>query len=289
MFKKQKKEPVQEQIRMVYDRSLPVSKKNIINYFRTLGIDVHTETKARGNNGIYVKNRIDVSRNLKEEKAIEVLVHEFSHYIHSKIDADFNKNGGSLEKIFDTKEISTIKKELIEVMYHTDKNSKLEIFKTAKEEVSDKIKGMQKAIKRDYPKFLRSKAFPEFDKYAKNSDAKYLVRYDAIKIRKGFFQKKDIIYSVKHLEEDFPDMPKAFQLYIKLCSLQRKQAKISRRINKMKKYYEKPTELFARYVQGYFKDKDTIAVIAPVTTKQFLSLLKKGYYKELKDFFEIFG
>ena len=75
---------------------------------------------------------------------------------------------------------------------------------------------------------------------------------------------------------------------MRLCSMQRKQAKISRRINKLNKYYEKPTELFARYVQGYFSNPETISTVAPVTTKRFKELLASGYYKELKDLFEIF-
>ncbi len=147
---------------------------------------------------------------------------------------------------------------------------------------------MQRAIKKEYPNFLRSKKFPEFEKYIKNSDAKYLIKYDAVRIIKGFFLKKERLLTVKNLEKDFPDMPKAFQLYIRLCSMQRKQSKISRRINKLNKYYEKPTELFARYVQGYFSAPETISTIAPITTKRFLELLKSGYYKELKDLFEIF-
>ena len=84
-------------------------------------------------------------------------------------------------------------------------------------------------------------------------------------------------------------MPKAFQTYIKLCSMQRKQSKLARRINKLNKYYEKPTELFARFVQGYFTTPETISTIAPTTCHSFENLLQKGHYKELKDLFEIFG
>ena len=95
--------------------------------------------------------------------------------------------------------------------------------------------------------------------------------------------------SNKNLENDFPDMPKAFQIYIRLCSLQRKQLKLARRMNKLNKYYEKPTELFARFVQGYFSTPETISTIAPITVKRFNELLESGYYKELKNLFEIFA
>ncbi len=273
---------------MNYDKSKPLTKRNIIEFMRDCGIEVKTNTKARGNQGLYQKNRIDISRNLKEDKAISVLVHEFAHYIHNKIDRDFIKNGGSLEKLFDTENINEIKSELVQVTRLTDKSSRLTVFTDAKEETSKTIKDMQSAIKREFPNFLRSKKFPEFERYIKNSDARYLVKYDAIRLKKGFFIKKERVLSVKNLTQDFPDMPKAFQIYIRLCSLKRKQSKLTRRISKLTKYYEKPTELFARYVSGYFMTPETIETVAPVTTRQFLHLLEKGYYKELKDLFEIF-
>ncbi len=287
IFLIRKKEP-EYTIKMNYDRTKPLTKRNVTEFLKSLGIEVKTNTKARGNQGLYQKNRIDISRGLKEDRAIEVLVHEFAHHIHFKIDKDFIKNGGSIETLFNTSNIDEIKTELINVTNLIDKNSRLKIFLKAKEETSKTIKGIQSTIKREYPEFLRSKKFPEFEKYIKHSDAKYLMKYDAVKITQGFFFKKERILTVKNLENDFPDMPSAFQLYIKLCSLKRKQTKISRRINKLNKYYEKPTELFARFVQGYFSAPETIAAIAPYTTKRFLELLKSGYYKELKDLFIIF-
>ena len=60
---------------MVYDRSKPLTKKNLVDFLRSLDIEVKTNTKARGNNGLYQKNRIDIAKGLNEEKAINVLVH----------------------------------------------------------------------------------------------------------------------------------------------------------------------------------------------------------------------
>lgn len=274
---------------MVYDRSKPLTKKNLVDFLRSLDIEVKTNTKARGNNGLYQKNRIDIAKGLNDEKAISVLVHEFAHHIHYKIDEDFVKKGGSLSTLFNTYETDVIKKELINVTKTVDTNSRLKIFLDAKGETAKTIKGMQSAIQRDFPSFQRSKKFLEFESYIKNSDAKYLLKYDAVKLAHGFFFKKERILTVKNLENDFPDMPKAFQLYIKLCSMQRRQSKISRRINKLNKYYEQTTELFARFVQGYFSMPDTITAVAPTTVNRFLELLECGYYRELKDLFEIFG
>lgn len=274
---------------MVYDKSKPLTKRNLVDFLKSLDIEVKTNTKARGNQGLYQKNRIDISKGLKDDKAIETLVHEFAHHIHYEIDEDFLKNGGSLSNLFDMQDVSTIKSELINVTNMIDKNSRLQLLLNSKEEASNKIKSMQTAIRRDYPEFLRSKKFTEFESYIKNSDAKYLVKYDAIRLMHGFFFKKERVLTIRNLETDFPDMPKAFQTYIKLCSMQRKQSKIARRINKLNKYYEKPTELFARFVQSYFLTPETISAVAPTTTKRFMELLENGYYKELKDLFDIFG
>ena len=273
---------------MSYDRTKPLTKRNVIEFLRSLDIEVKTNTKARGNSGLYQKNRIDIARGLDEEKVIGVLVHEFAHHIHYKIDKDFMNKGGSLANIFNTSDISELQQELINVTNLIDTNSRLKIFLNAKTETTNTIKSMQNSIKNDYPSFLRSKKFKEFEQYVKNSDAKYLVKYDAIRLSQGFFFKKERILTVKNLENEFPEMPKAFQTYIKLCSMQRKQSRITRRINKLNKYYTKPTELFARFVQGYFSNPETVSTVAPKTTKRFLALLESGYYKELKDFFEIF-
>ena len=290
LFKK--KEQIQEpkySVRLSYDRTRPLTKQNVVNFLRGIGVEVKTNTKARGNNGIYCKNRIDVAKGLKEEQALEVLVHEFAHYIHSKIDPEFNRTGGSLETLFNIADTKEIEQELMQVTEIVDRDKKAGIFIQAKEKISKEISVLQKKIQKDFPMFKRSKKFKEFEKYIKNSDAKYLMKYDIVSIKKGWFIKKEKIYSVKNIEIDFPEMPVAFQSYIKLCSLRRRQGRVSRRINKMNKYFEKPTELFARFVQGYFFKEEEVRVIAPVAVKRFNCLLNEGYYKELKDFFEIFS
>jgi len=77
-------------------------------------------------------------------------------------------------------------------------------------------------------------------------------------------------------------MPKAFAACIRLKSLQRKGARVSARINRYKKYYERPTELFARLVEGLYLDEEWVRALAPETTAKFFELLENGYYGELK-------
>ena len=78
-------------------------------------------------------------------------------------------------------------------------------------------------------------------------------------------------------------MPKAFSTYIKLRSLQKKQKRVSARINKIQKYYKRPTELFARLVEGLYLDKEWVCALAPHTTERFYELLNSGYYKQLEN------
>ncbi len=258
-----------------------MNEKELIAFIKNLGIEVHTSTKARGHQGFYIKNRIDISKNVPAEKRLTTLIHEFAHYIHSKLEPDMMKTGGNLEILFKTSN-PIISKELLEVTHFIDKNSLCEKLENHKQLVQSKIKEYEKIIKLEYPKFMRSKKFKEFDKYIKKSEAKYLLKYDRIKLIYGFWHKTTKIYTIDNIENDFTDMPKSFAAYIRLKSYQKKQARISARINKTKKYYSMPTELFARFVQGYFTDKNYIETIAPNTSTIFSKLLNEGYYMELK-------
>lgn len=254
--------------------------KELIKYFKSLGIEIHTTTKARGHHGFFLKNRIDVSKNLPEYKKIPTLIHEFAHYIHSKLEPDMPKTGGSLEILFKTSN-PIIQSELLKVTNFVDENSLCKKLIQHKNLIKEKIKKQENIIKTDYPKFMRSKRFKEFEKYIKKSDAKYLLRYDRIKLIRGFWKKDAKIFTIDTIEKDFPDMPKAFAAYIRLHSYQKKQARISAKINKNKKYYTKPTELFARFVEGLYIDKQYTQQLAPTAAEIFNQLLDEGYYKDL--------
>lgn len=260
-----------------------MDKKELINYFKSLGLTVHTSTKARGHQGFFLKDRIDISKNIPENRIIPTLLHEFAHYIHSKIEPDMNRTGGTLTMLF--KEDNPIfMEELIKVTNFVDQNSLCVRLYEHKDRVKSKIIEYENIIKLYYPKFMRSKKFKEFDKYIKKSNARYLLKYDRVKlIQGGFFRKTTKLYTIDNLEKDFTDMPKAFAAYIRLKSFQKKQSRISARINKYKKYYERPTELFARLIEGLYLDKEWTQAIAPNVTKKFYELLKCGYYHELSN------
>lgn len=260
-----------------------MQKEELISYFKSLGLTVHTGTKARGHQGFFLKNRIDISKNIPENRAVPTLLHEFAHYIHSKIEPDMNRTGGNLSVIFQS-DNPIYKSELIKVTNFTDENSLCVKLYEHKDRIKEKIKEQEEIIKQYYPNFQRSKKFKEFDKYIKKSNAKYLLKYDRVKLIEGGFLKKTTkLYSIDNIENDFVDMPKAFAAYIRLKSYQKKQSRISARINRYKKYYEKPTELFARLVEGIYLDREWVEAIAPNVTKQFFDLLNDGFYGELKN------
>lgn len=307
--------------------------KALIKYFKSLGIEVYTNTKARGHQGFFLKNRIDISKNTKEERIVPTLLHEFSHFIHNKLEPDMLKSGGSIETLFKIKvaknnesivkpqkyvilnlfkdltkerisdfddnsapcesyckDSKKLENELLLVTNFVDENSLCHKFKSHKEQIKKRIKTLENKIKEDYPKFMRSKKFKEFDKYIKKSKAKYLLKYDRVKFVSpifGIFSKKVEVFSIDNIEHDFPDMPRAFCAYIRLKSAQKKQARISKRINHLNKYYSKPTELFARLVEGLYIDASKTQTIAPKATKRFFELLDQGYYLELENVLEM--
>ena len=262
--------------------------KELIKFFKSLGLDVHTSTKARGHLGLYLKKRIDISKNTPKERVVPTLLHEFAHYIHSVIEPSMEKTGGTLQAIFNQEDISVIKNELLAVTNFVDKNSKFEKLEQHKQILKNKIREYENEIKKGYPDFMRSKKFKEFNRYIKKSNARYLLKYDRVKLVSGVMFKKVEMLSIDNIERDFPDMPKEFASYIRLVSCRKKKARVSSKINRLNKYYNKPTELFARLVEGLYIDSMEVRMTAPVACRRFFQLLDEGYYKDLSVIFKNF-
>lgn len=261
--------------------------KELIAYFENLGLDVHTSTKARGHQGFFLRKRIDISKNISQDRIIPTLVHEFAHYVHSIIEPRMERTGGTLEFVFNDENVEVYEKELLKVTDFVDKNSRCEKLVHHKKLIKSKIVEYEKIIKERYPKFMRSKKFKEFDKYIKGSKAKYLLRHDRVKLISGILFKKVEVYTIDNIEKDFVDMPKEFVAYIRLKSCQKRQTRVSARINKLKKYYAKPTELFARLIEGLYLDPERVRSVAPHSYKRFYELLEDDYYPHLRRLFDI--
>lgn len=259
-----------------------INKKKFIRYLKSLGIDVHSDTKARGHHGFCTGRRIDVAKNLDNAAAGSVLLHEFAHYIHFKLEPSLFRSGGSLNVLFKTEDTEKIENELFKLSLKVFDSRLLNKIEEMKKSVNEKIKEQKNIIKKSYPDFKISEKFREFNRYIKHSEAKYLLKYDRVLFKKYWFSKKKLI-CVDSLDKDFPDMPEAFSAYIVLKSLERKRNRLNSRIYKIKKYLRKPTELFARFVQSYYLNYQETQTIAPCSTAYFEDLKSQNYYNYLND------
>lgn len=257
-----------------------INKKEFINYLENLGLTVNTVTKARGHRGFFLKNRIDISKNIDENRVVPTLLHEFSHYIHSKIEPDLNNNGGTFEKLFNS-DNPIYASELSRVTKFVDEDSRLVNLYNLKQELKEKIQTEEDLIKVCFPQFKRSEPFKQVEKIIKKTEMKYLLKYDRVKILDGFFKTK--IITIDNIENDFPMYENYIYSYIRLKSYQRRLRKISAKINKYNKYYSRPTEMFARLVEGLYMDEEWVEALAPETVSRFYKLLENGYYGELKN------
>ena len=254
----------------------------ILNFLKKKNLQVSTKTKARGHLGFYCNEKITISKNLSDEKKVQVLLHEFAHKIHSEIEPNKFQSGGSLEKIFQTEDVKIIEDELLKVTNFVDENSRCLALEKMKKEYKDKVASYENEIKKEFPNFAKSKKFKEYDKYQRKTHckSKYFLKYDHIKIVTPIFFRTEF-FTIEKLDEDFPDLPSNFKNYFRLLSNYRKQKKIQNKISALKRYYKKPTELFARFVEGLVKNEQKVKELAPVAFSQFENLAARGYYNDL--------
>ena len=139
-----------------------MDKKSFVRYLRTLGIEVHTTTKARGHQGFFCNNRIDISKNTPENRVIPTLMHEFAHYIHFQLEPDMPKTGGTFQALFKS-DNPILAAELFKVTNFVDESSLCIRLMEHKERIKEKISEYDKIIKKYYPKFRRSQKFKEFE------------------------------------------------------------------------------------------------------------------------------
>ena len=264
---------------MVGTRNEALIKEELVRYISSLGVDVKTATKARGNRGFFKIGRIDVSKTLDDKRAVRTLVHEFSHYVHYKLD----KSLKSLDKVL-VEDSQQLREELLAVTYFVDENSLCNKLNSESEKLKKSIKTLTCAIKQEYPKFNSGDDLKEFKKYSRWSDLRYLEKYDRVKIQS---LSSDKIYSVTNVRSDFPDIPEVFADYLKLKSDLRKRAKVSRRISKLNKYYNEPCELFARFIEGIYIDMERVKTVAPTAFSNFMKMYGENKYSGMREVFAI--
>lgn len=256
-------------------------KKQLVKYLSSIGLEIHTTTKARGNKGFFRNGRIDVSKNLDDHSAIKTILHEFAHYLNFLKDEKFKNS----YIIFD-KEFDEFEEELICVTNFVDENSLCKKLLDEREKVKKSIKKLTASIRSEYPNFSPCEEFKPFKRFARWSNVSYLEKYDRVRLFSWFSHKT---FSIANVKNDFPNIPDVFVDYLNLKSKQRKRARITSRISKLNKYYSKPTELFARFIEGLFLDIDMVKELAPQSYARFVELYSNGYYENLEYVFDIVG
>ena len=267
-----------------------LTEQELIKFLTAQGITVKTNTKARGNLGICFKNRIDISKKVAKERRLSILIHEYAHKIHYDLEKEAFNKGGSLEKLFKTDSRDLYFQELILITNFIDENSQFKTFYTKKAEIKAEIKNLEQIIRKNYPDFKKTEDFKHIKSYFRknNSPAKYLLKYDNVRFRQPIPDREDF-YSIKNLDKDFPEIPEPLRAYIKFRSKDREYKRLYRLKNKADRYYKKPTELFARFIECVFNDPDKVLELAPITYGRFKGLLNQNYYGNLKELFKIAG
>ena len=259
----------------------------MIRFVSQMGISVKTNTRARGHQGFFMNGRIDISSTLDVQRKKEVLVHEFAHFVHTLVEPDVMRTHGTLQRLFLTENIETIEKELFEITYCGGKIPALEKIDALKNKVSENIKGLDRKIKGKYPDFKRSSAFSPIERVIKKTDAKYLLKYDRVKI-KGAWGMQERVFSVHDVEKNFPSFDSVISDYILLKSQQRYLRRLSSRAARLNKYFKRPSELFARFVEGLYANPENVKIIAPYTYARYFELLGARHYPYLKEFSDRF-
>lgn len=249
-------------------------------YIESQGISINiAKNKARGNKGVFIRksnvNRIDISKDLTEKEQLSVLIHEFAHYVHYKYD----KTLKSLNFIFGdyddavTEELQSITVDCI------PKEFAESLFKQ-KEEAKSEIKNLTNQIKETFSDFRASEPYKRLENGLRRP-IKYLLSYDNIR----FFNK---VYSVNNLCELESNLTPCELYYIKLKSKQRLVNRINSRMSKLNKYYNNPSELFARFMESLMLNPERTEKIAPLSTTKFKTALKNNTVKELTGFVSFF-
>lgn len=237
----------------------------LAEYITSLGVIVNIgKNKARGNKGIFCKKRdgyrIDISENIEADSTLSTLLHEFAHYIHYCNDSTLS----SLDFVF--KDLSELEQEeLIKItVQNVPKEFASSLYK-CKQHYMLENKKLVSYIKAVYPNFKVSEPFKPIERLLKYP-VKYLLKYDKIQVLTQ-------IYAVDTLENDFKTLTEEQIAYIRLKSNQRQLARINSKINRLNKYYNQPSELWARFFELFSQIEKLWKNWLPVFLQGFLILL----------------
>jgi len=234
------------------DRILDVS-----DYLESLGIEVNIgKNKARGNKGFFKvigkKFRIDISKEHSKEESIKVLAHEFAHYVHYCND----KKLQSLNFIFANLD-ATLQEELITLTVDLVPKDSAKYLFDIKFNLKQEINNLTNLIRQSHPDFKSTVK----DKYIESKlkfPFRYLLKYDRVKVA-------DKLYSLEDVKDN------ELYNYLALQSKKRALKRVNSKISRLNKYYNSPTELFARAFEYYVSNEELLKQKAPNVYKAFKS------------------
>lgn len=256
----------------------------LTDYAKNLGIEVNIgKNNARGNKGFFKASsnnyRIDISKNVSDSDKIGILVHELVHYIHYTYD----KTLKSIDFIFDGN-YEIFEEDLLKLTVEAvPKEFAADLF-SKKKELKNCISDITNNIKKYYPEIKLSEKNNKLEKEISKSEYKYLLKYDRVKVLSGF---KTKIYSLNTLNTDFPSIKSGHADYIKLCSLKRKLNNVNRRISRLNKYYNNPSELLARSLECYALKPEYMKLNTPKLYSYYNNLINSKRIDKLSEIMEI--
>jgi len=222
-------------------------------YIESLGVQVNVgKNKARGNKGFFVhrggKYRIDISKNIDTEAAYSTLLHELAHFIHYQND----KTLKSLDFVF--RDLSDEEyEELLQVTVKCVPGDFARSLYELKEQYAGENKALVRQIRKTYPDFKASKP--------------------CRKIERGLM----FSFCLSEVQS----------AYIKLKSNQKNITRINSKINRLNKYYNQPSELWARFFELFFTDINSAEMIAPKTSLRLKEVIKKNQIPVISDLYRI--
>lgn len=257
------------------------SRDRIINFIQKQGIEVNIgKNKAQGNRGFFkaVNNsyRIDISKNLGDDDVLHVLTHEFVHFLHYKND----KKMESFDFLFD-KVNNDIIEELIKLTVDSIPKEEISPLMQRQAELKQEINKIALDLKSKYLDFRLSEKYTKLEKKIPFS-YKYLLKYDKVRVFQGFSVKTYTIDDIDNyiLSDDV-------KLYIILKSKQRIYKKISSKIAKLNRYYNKPSELLARSFEKYIFDEEYVKQEAPLVYNNYKNIMSSCKYPLLNKFVQL--
>lgn len=252
----------------------------LTEYLKSLNIDINIKkNKAQGHKGFFKvinnKCRIDISKGLDDENVLRTLVHEFAHFLHYSQD----KSLKSLE-FFCGNDWEELTEELISLTVDLIPKSTIAPLFEAKENAKKEINQLEASLHKIYPQYTRGNPNKALEIQIEKAGYKHLLKYDRVKLIGLFGHKLITIENVQNLTNEA-------SLYLQIKSKKRLLKRINSKMNRLNKYYNSTSELFARAIEMYVFKPQTVKEKAPAFYQIVENNLKTKKFIELNNIVQI--